>query len=155
MAMQLLRSKLFLSLFVFFSYCSYTDTINGNWEALDTNSNYSELYFSKGEIKIYDEVARQISPQNYFIQKDSLITTGLRYKMIWLSKDFLKLTSDSFSINLRRIKHGVTLSNKKSMDLYLRSFYKRKEHQKGIDLNLNQSNQYEETKEEILEIKKN
>ena len=140
MAMQLLKQSLYkLVLVSAFYSCSDKNSIEGDWGAIDRNGNYSELYIAQNQIHIYDEAGGQISPQNYYLTKDSLCTMVLQYRMKWVNQNSVELSSKLFSLQLMRITHGVRLSrslDKLDENGFLKDFYKRmKQRKEEVEVN--------------------
>ncbi len=150
-------TSIILFIILFISACSKTSNIEGNWKAVSSEGDYSELYFSGNKIRIYSEIAGIIGAQDYTLTKDSLKTNILTYKIKWVNPDSMILLSDVFTLNLKRINSGFKLSDftKESLkQQYVDSFYKRMYKTKGINQNSikHSSQEYPKIKEEIIEI---
>jgi hypothetical protein len=78
------------------------------------------MYFSDNRIQIFHEVAGYISPRNYLVTNDSLLSEMGDYKILWLNADSVHLASQELSIIMKRITRGNRLSeyieNKKEFD---------------------------------------
>jgi len=113
---------------LFISSCAKTGTIDGNWGAISSEGDYSELYFSGNQIRIFTEVGGIIASQDFKIVNDSLQTNILTYKMDWIKPDSLILKSEGFILNLTRINKGFKLSDFTSdgyEQQYKNAFYSR------------------------------
>ena len=157
--MLIYKRFVYLSIFIVFISCSQKKIILGDWGAIENGGTYSELFFSEDKIQIHDEIAGTLQFQTYRIEKDSLKTSVLKYKIVWVNNDSINLISDSFSLNLKRIKTGLKLSeynNEKNEAAYLKSFFERMYKQKGLDSNpVELPNSDRKIKEEVIEIEKN
>jgi len=158
MGLQLIKIVVSIFILIIFNLCSQKHELRGDWGAIDSYGNYSELFFSDSTIEIYDELAGSIASQTYSCKDDSLFTNILSYQMEWIKPDSLNLVSNSFSLKLKRIKKGFKLSeynNEKQEDSYINSFYKRLKAQKGIGLNqVEETNSNQKIEEEVIEIRK-
>lgn len=158
--MELQLNKIIVIAFVLFVFnaCSKNYTIKGDWEAIESDGTYAELYFSDDKIQIHHEVGGTLQFQTYRIENDTLITSILKYKMNWINADSLNLISPTFSLKLKRIKTGLKLSecnNEKDEDAYMKNFFDRMYTQKGLDSKpVGQPNFNQKIEEEIIEIGK-
>lgn len=122
--------KRVLFLLLVLSSCSQNHTLLGDWEAHDSSGSYAEFAIYDNFIQIYSEVAGAHPAWDYSIVGDSLQTPILKYKMDWIRKDSLVLRNEKFTIQLRRIKSGVCLSEvegqPEAYQPYIDSFYKRR-----------------------------
>ena len=141
-----------------FNSCSRNYTIKGDWEAIDSDGTYAELYFSGDKMQIHHQVGGTLQFQAYRIENDSLITSVLKYKMNWINADSLNLISPSFSLKLKRIKTGFKLSeydNENEKDTYVQNFYSRMNKQKGLDsIPVGGTKANQKIEEETIEIQK-
>jgi len=158
MGLQLIKIVVGIFILIIFNSCSQKHELSGDWGAIDSYGSYSELYFSDSTIEIYDELAGTLASQTYSIKDDSLVTNILSYRIDWINPDSLLLLSDSFSLNLKRIKTGFKLSdyrNEKQEDSYIKSFYKRLNTDKRNGVNqVEGTNANQKIEEEVIEIRK-
>lgn len=102
----------------------------GDWEARDSSGSYAEFAVSHNRIQIYTDVAGYIPSWDYVLVGDSLNTPILNYKIDWIKKDSLVLRNKKFTIQLRRIKSGVCLSDVEGQPAdyppFINSFYERR-----------------------------
>lgn len=155
MRMQLTRSHVLMVLIilVFFS-CSKDRTFNGNWGALDSNGNYSELYFSDSTIDIYEERGGLIPQQRFTTKDDSLFTNVFKYKFHFVNQDSLILEDTGFKLYMKRIHGEFTLDNYAARiqdQDYIDSFYERMYQCKGRRRNA-PSKTYPKIDDETIDI---
>ena len=135
MKLKLISTVKILFIVLITASCAKTGTIDGNWGAISPEGDYSELYFNDNQIRIFTEVGGIIAAQHFEIVNDSLKTNVLTYKMDWINPDSLILKSNTFMLNLTRIKKGFKLSDytiESHRQKYTDSFYDRMYHIKGI-----------------------
>jgi hypothetical protein len=153
-----LQSVLFFLFTLFlFGSCSNNNSIHGNWSAISSQGDYSELYITNNKIRIFTEVGGIIPSQSYETSDDSLKTNILSYKINWIKSDSLILNTGTFHLNLKRIKEGFKLSdytNKSQEEKYKDDFYKRMYNAKGKEPKSmkSTSNMYQEINEETIII---
>ncbi len=115
--------------------CSNPKNIEGNWEALDNQNEYSEVYFEEGNMRIFTDIAGFIPNQKYTINEDSLVTNILSYHIKWINLDSVILSSNTTTFYLKRIKSGVKLSDytdEQEEDVYRNDFYNRMKKRKEM-----------------------
>ncbi len=136
--------------------CTNERNIKGDWGVVDTEGNYSELYFQDETVRIYTEVAGYIGMQSFKMGKDSLLINNLIYKTNWINPDSLVLACKHITLYLRKINLGFKLSefsNESLEDSFRIIFYNRMYTRKsGKPQAKKRHNAFPEFKEEIIEI---
>lgn len=126
-----MNKNVFVIFVLFFCSCVQDRTLFGDWEARDSAGSYSEFAVFESFIQIYSDIGGNIPLWDYEIDGDSLLTPILNYKIDWIIKDSLVLRNKKFSIELRRIKQGVCLSEVEGQPEYYQpfidSFYERRD----------------------------
>lgn len=136
--------------------CSNERNIKGDWCVIDSQGNYSELYFNDETVRIYTEVAGYIGMQSFKMGKDSLLINNLTYKKNWVNPDSLVLFSKHTTLYLGKIKSGFKLSefsNESLEDSFRIIFYTRMYTRKSVKPKTKKRhNAFPVIKEEIIEI---
>lgn len=157
--MHLIQKYKTLVLLFLLIACTNGQNIDGDWSVLSSEGDYSELLFGNEKMRIYSDIGGYIGFRNTSTKQDSLLTNSLNYKMNWVNKDSLILSSHLSTLYLARIKSGFKLSdftNESLEQKFIDNFYDRMYLRKGInpDSIYSSAPNYPEVKEEIIEIKR-